>query len=181
MTKKNMRSLMIHFNQLYQHYRSTPDVLVPTDKITVKLLKPGSTLVWNSYGYRFVNHIPDLHIYDDFQKSNISLDRTFDNIVIVNPMVLRYTTTTELSDRLLPLITKINEGGRLQLSFKSQFLLWNRVSSPIGPEIELLVNKLEQQGLQLIFKDVKLLQTTITGDCKFLFDKSKQLDIHKEL
>jgi hypothetical protein len=91
---------MIHFNQLYQHYRSTPDVLVPTDKITVKLLKPGSTLVWNSYGYRFVNHIPDLHIYDDFQKSNISLDRTFDNIVIVNPMVLRYTTTTELSDKV---------------------------------------------------------------------------------
>ena len=181
MTKKNMRSLMIHFNQLYQHYRSTPDVLVPTDKITVKLLKPGSTLVWNSYGYRFVNHIQDLHIYDDFQKSNISLDRTFDNIVIVNPMVLRYTTTTELSERLLHLITKINEGGRLQLSFNSQFLLWNRVSSPIGPEIELLVNKLEQQGLQLIFKDVKLLQTTITGDCKFLFDKSKQLDIHKEL
>jgi hypothetical protein len=96
-------------------------------------------------------------------------------------MLLRYTTTTELSDRLLPLITKINEGGRLQLSFNSQFLLWNRVSSPLGPEIELLVNKLEQQGLQLIFKDVKLLQTTITGDCKFLFDKSKQLDIHKEL
>ena len=167
-----MRSLMLHFNQLYQHYRLTPNTLTPMDKITVKLLVPGSTLVWSSYGYRFINHIKDLHIYDNYQKSNISLDRTFDNIVITNSMILRYLTVTELVDKLVPLINKINKDGRLQLSFNSQFLLWNRVSSPIGPEIDLLVNKLEEQGLQLIFKDVKLLQATITGDCKFLFNKT---------
>ena len=137
MSKRNMRSLMIHFNQLYQHYRVNPNQLVPADKIIIKLLKPGSTLLWNSYGYRFINHIKDLYIYDDFQKNNINLERNFDNIVIANPITLRYITASDMAEKLHPLINKINEGGRLQLSFNSQFLLWNRVSLPIEPEIDL--------------------------------------------
>jgi len=171
--KENIRVLISHWNEVWWHYRNSPNNLLNKDKLVKKLLIPGSTLAWNSLGIRYHNHIDNLTIYDELldQTENYN-NKKFNNILVLNALQLRYITVDEYCEKIIPLSHLLSKSGRMQIGFNSSFLHWNRVAYDIDHEIDRFKNILSQHQLVLKNQIIKPFKTAaLNGDCTLIFDK----------
>lgn len=173
MNKKNIRSMIGHWNWVYWHYRKS-DSILPKDYAVTKMFKNGPVLVWNSLGYRYRNHCNDLTIVDYmFDISPDISQKMFDTIVVLNCYQFRYSNINEIEEKLGSLCLHLNTNGRLIFGFNSIFLHWNRCyqsfDSVVAEFKQLMYNKHQLQSTHTICKPFKT--DALMGDCLLTFNK----------
>jgi len=125
MTKSQLRFYKSHYLsrwQVFRHNRKHSNkILLHLDKFVIKNLKPGTTLAYQCLGEVYQGIIPNLSLEP---MSNCR----YSNLVLINPVELKYKTDDEIIDYLNTLVQDMLEpDGRLIFSFEHRFLIYNRV------------------------------------------------------
>lgn len=170
--RNSLRIFISIWNQTWFHYRKT-NTLLPHDAILIKLLKPGKTLFYNSFGHRFRSVLDDIVIYEELFDllPDINSDQ-YDNVAVLNNIKLRYLSSQELVDNYIRIAQSLKSGGQLIVSFNSIWLLWNRLACDLHTEIDTLTNLMKAQGFNCRYKSIKPYRTTAhNGDCFLIFNK----------
>jgi hypothetical protein len=172
MKKYKVRSMINHWDAVWYHYRTNKNLL-PKDQIVVKLLLPGKTLAWDSLGCRYHSHIPNLTVYEPLLDICPDFIEKFDNILVLNSFVLRYSNIEEYALELGNLCNHLSTDGRLMLGVNSIFINWNRTATSAGEMFEqfALIMK-NQYQMSLTHKILQPFNTdSLNGDCFLIFDK----------
>lgn len=161
-----------HWDAVWYHYRTKKNLL-PKDQIVVKLLLPGKTLAWNSLGYRYHLHIPDLTVYEQLLDICPNFIEKFDNILVLNTFELRYTNIEEHAIVLGRLCNHLTTNGRLMFGVNSIFINWNRTAISAEQMFEqFLLIMQNQYHMSLKHKTLRPFNTdSLNGDCFLIFDK----------
>lgn len=170
--RNSLRIFISIWNQVWFHYRKTK-TLLPHDAVLVKMLKPGTTLFYNSFGHRFQSGLDNIVIYEELFDLLPDINSyQYENVIVLNNVKLRYLSSQELVDNYIRIAQTLNPGGQLIVSFNSIWLLWNRLGCDLHTEIDTLTELMKKQGFKCRYKVIKPYQTTTrNGDCFLIFNK----------
>jgi hypothetical protein len=172
MKKTKLRHLISHWHSVWHHYRHNSDLL-SVDRLIIKALRPGHSLVWNSLGFRYQAWVPQLTVYEELLDHTPLIEQQFDNILVLNVFQIRYGTILEHTTALGNLCQHLKSGGRLIFGVNSIFINWNRTAQTLNQTLDILIRTMaDDYGLILTHKIVNEFQTDAAkGDCFFIFDK----------
>ena len=166
--------MIVHWDAVWKHYRGSKELL-PKDRIITKLVLPGHTLAWNSFGNRYTDWIPNLTVYEDLLNLHPTLSKKFSTILALNVHQLRYQSINEYADSLGELCKYLEPGGRLLFGVNSIFVNWNRTAFDVNSAFDKLSQRmLENHNMKLTKQALKPFVTnSLNGDCFMIFDQQK--------
>lgn len=123
MNKSQVRRLKSHYLErwavLRYNQKHTEKILLTDDLFVLKNLSPGHTLCYNCLGEMYQDIIPNL---------STTIDRRYNNLVLINNIDFKYKTLDQIADYLNELSDQaLLPGGRIIVSFEQRFLIYNRI------------------------------------------------------